>query len=142
VSDSVVGPPHADLTTQLLHSEENLLHLRAVYEPKLALDHPKPVVGLERLSCIGEERRMSGREVAVSGRSWSGSISCPIATMSRVGHELPQQLSLLVVRLEDRGDDLSQGRWQRWVWPIRLRGLGISPSIMSVHHFVIQTSGH
>jgi hypothetical protein len=52
---------------------------------------------------------MSGREVAVGGQSWSESISCTIATMSRVGHDLPQQLSLLVMRLEDRNDGLSQG---------------------------------
>jgi hypothetical protein len=57
------------------------------------------MVGLKRLSCLGEERWMSGREVAIGG--WSGSIPFPIATMSRVGHKLPQQLGLLVSRLND-----------------------------------------
>jgi hypothetical protein len=73
---------------QLLCGEESLLHLRAVQEPKLGLNHPKSVIGLERLSCLGEERRVSGCEVAVGSRSWGGSILCPLATTSRVGHQL------------------------------------------------------
>jgi hypothetical protein len=72
------------------------------------LHHLKPVISLKRLSCLGEERRVSGREVTVGGTSWSGSISCPIGTTSRVGHELPQQLSLLIVGLKDQVDRLSQ----------------------------------
>jgi hypothetical protein len=56
-------------TTQQLHGEESLLHLRAVLEPKLGLDYTKPVVSLEWLSCLGEERRMSDREVTIGG--WS-----------------------------------------------------------------------
>jgi hypothetical protein len=38
-SSGVVGPPCAGVTTQLMCGEEGLLHLRAVQEPKLALDH-------------------------------------------------------------------------------------------------------
>jgi hypothetical protein len=38
-------------------------------EAELGLHHPKPVVGLKRLSCLGEERRVRSREVAVGGRS-------------------------------------------------------------------------
>jgi hypothetical protein len=64
-SGGIVGPPHTGVTTQLLCGEEGLLHLRAVQEPKLGLDHPKPVIGLERLSCLDEERRVSGHEVSV-----------------------------------------------------------------------------
>jgi hypothetical protein len=60
-SAGVVGTPRAGVATQLLCDEEGLLHLRTVQEPKLGLDHPKPVIGLERLSCLGEERRVSGR---------------------------------------------------------------------------------
>jgi hypothetical protein len=88
-SDGVVGPPRVSVTTQLLCDEEGLLHIGAAQEYKLRVHHPKSVIGLKTLSCLGEERRVSGREVAVGGRSWSGSISCPIATMSGVGHELP-----------------------------------------------------
>jgi hypothetical protein len=87
-SGGVVGPPRASIITQLLHSEESLLQLRAVQEPKLGLDHPKLVIGLERLSCLGEKRRVSSHEVAVGSQSWSGSIPCHMATMSRVGHQL------------------------------------------------------
>jgi hypothetical protein len=97
----VVGPPRAGITPQLLCSEEGLLHLGAVQEPELGLHHPKPVVGLKRLSCLGEEWWVHSREVAVGGQSWSGSISCPIATMGGVGNELPQQLGLLIVGLKD-----------------------------------------
>jgi hypothetical protein len=68
--------------------EEGLLHLRAVQEPKLGLDHPKPVIGLERFSSLDEERWVSGHKVTVGSQSWSGSIPCPIATTSRVGHQL------------------------------------------------------
>jgi hypothetical protein len=115
-SDGVVGPPRAGITTQLLHGEEGLLHFSAAQEPKLGLHHPKPV---------------SGRKVAVGGRS--GGISCPISTMSRVGHELRQQLGLLVVGLKDRGDRLSQTwRWKRV--PVSLGALSSSPSVASVHH--------
>jgi hypothetical protein len=87
-SGGVVGPPHAGVTTQLLCGEEGLLHFRAVQDPKLRLDHLKLVIGLERLSCLGEERQVSGRKVAIGSQSWSGSIPHPMATMSRVGHQL------------------------------------------------------
>jgi hypothetical protein len=88
-SGGIVGPPRAGVTTQLLCGEESLLHFHVVQEPKLGLDHLKPVIGLERLSCLGEERRVSGHEVAIVSRGWSGRISCPMATTSRVGHQLP-----------------------------------------------------
>jgi hypothetical protein len=79
-SGGVVGPPCASVTTQLLHDEEGLLHFGAAQEPELKLHHPKPVISLERLSCLGEEQQVSGREAAVGGRSRS--ISSPIATTS------------------------------------------------------------
>jgi hypothetical protein len=69
VSGGVVGPPRAGVTPQLLRGEEGLLHFGATQEPKLGLHDPKPVVGLKRLSCLGEERRMRSREVTVGGRS-------------------------------------------------------------------------
>jgi hypothetical protein len=100
-SGGVVGPPRASITPQLLCGEEGLLHFGAAQEPELGLHDPKPVVGLKRLSCLGEERRMRGREVAVGGQSWSWSIPCPIATTGGVGHKLPQQLGLLVAGLKD-----------------------------------------
>jgi hypothetical protein len=68
-SGGVVGPPHASITPQLLRGEEGLLHLSAAQEPELGLHHPKPVVSLKRLSCLGEERLVHSREVAVGGRS-------------------------------------------------------------------------
>jgi hypothetical protein len=96
-SGGVVGSPCAGVTPQLLRGKEGLLHLDEAQEPELGLHHPKPVVGLKRLSCLGEERRVPSREVAVGGQSWSGSISCPNATTGGVDNELPQQLSLLIV---------------------------------------------
>jgi hypothetical protein len=68
-SGDVVNPLHDGITTQLLCGEESLLHVPAAQEPKLGLEHTKPVVGLERLSCLSEEQRMSDREVTVGGRS-------------------------------------------------------------------------
>jgi hypothetical protein len=97
------------------------------------------VISLERLSYLGEERRVSGCEVTEGG--WSGIILGPIATTSRVGHELTQQLGLLVLGLKDRGDRLSQP-WRWRLVPISLGALGPSPSITSVHHSVIQTYYH
>jgi hypothetical protein len=85
-SGGVVGPPRTGVATRLLYEEEGLLHFHAVQEPKLGLDHPKLVIGLERLSCLGEERRVSGRKVAIGSGSWSGSVPHPMATVSRVGH--------------------------------------------------------
>jgi hypothetical protein len=141
VSGDIVGPQHVGVVTQLLHGEESLLHLHTMQTPKFGLDHPKPVIGLERLFCLGEERLVSGRKVAIGSRSWSRSIPCPMATMSRVGHQLPQQLGLLITGLKDRSDRLSQGRRQRRA-PVWVSGLEITPSILSVHHSVIQTSFH
>jgi hypothetical protein len=100
-SGGIIGPPRAGVAPQLLHGEEGLLHLGAAQGPELGLHHPKPVVGLQRLSCLGEERRVRSREVVVGGQSWSWSISCPIATTIGVGNELLQQLGLLIVRLKD-----------------------------------------
>jgi hypothetical protein len=140
-SGGVVGPPCASVTTPLIHGEEGLLHFGAAQEPKLELHHQKPVISLERLSCLGEERWVSSREVAIGGRSRSGSIPGSIATTSRVGHELTQQLSLLVPGLEDHDDHLSQTwRWMRVL--VSLEALGPSPSVTSVHHPVIQTHHH
>jgi hypothetical protein len=108
VSAGVVDPPRAGVTLQLLHDEEGLLHLGAAQEPKLGLHHPKPVVGLQRLSYLCEERWVHSREVVVGGQSRSWSISYPIATTGGVGNKLPQQLGLLILGLKDRGDRLSQ----------------------------------
>jgi hypothetical protein len=117
------------------------LHLGAAQESKLGLHHPKPVVGPKRLSCIGEERWMRSREIAVGGQSWSWSIPCPIATTCEVGNELPQQLGLLVVGLKDRGDRLSQTwRWRRV--PVPLGVLGPISHVVSFHHSAIQTGNH
>jgi hypothetical protein len=66
-SGGVVGPPRNGVTPQLLCGEEGLLHFSAAQEPKLGLHDPKPVVSLKRLSCLGEERWMRSREVAVGG---------------------------------------------------------------------------
>jgi hypothetical protein len=63
VSGGVVGPLRAGVTPQLLRGEEGLLHLGAAQEPELGLHH------LKRLSCLGEERQVHSREVAVGG--WS-----------------------------------------------------------------------
>jgi hypothetical protein len=130
-SGSVVGPPRAGVATQLLRGEESLLHLGAAQEPKLGLHHSKPMISLEGFSSLGEERRVSSRELAIGGRS--GSISCPIATTSGVGHELPQQLGLLVTGLKDRSDRLSQARRWRRV-SVLLGALGPSSSVAGVHH--------
>jgi hypothetical protein len=125
----------------VLSGEEGLLHLGAVQEAELGLHHPKPVVGLQRLSCLGEERRVCSYKVVVGGQSWSWSISRPIATTGGVSNELPLQLGLLVVGLKDRGDRLSQ-TW-RWRWiPVPLGVLGPISHVVSVHHYVIQTCYH
>jgi hypothetical protein len=87
-SGGIGGPPRAGVTTQLLCNKEGLLHLRVVQEPNLRLDHPNLVIGLERLSCLSEERRVSGHKVTVGSQSWSGSIPYPMAVTSRVGHQL------------------------------------------------------
>jgi hypothetical protein len=87
-SGGLASPPRATVTPQLLRGEEGLLHFGAAQEPELGLHHPKPVVSLKRLSCLGEERRVCSRKVAVCGQSWSWSIPCPIATTGGVGNEL------------------------------------------------------
>jgi hypothetical protein len=54
---------------------------------------------------------------------------------------LPQQLGLLVVRLKDRGDRLSQ----TWRWrqiPVPLGVLGLISHVASVHHSAIQICYH
>jgi hypothetical protein len=98
-SGSVVGPPCTGIPTQLLRSKGGLLHFGVAQEPDLGLHHLKPVTGLKRLSCLNEERWVSGCEVTVGARSRS--LFCPIATMISVGHELPQQLGLFIMGLKD-----------------------------------------
>jgi hypothetical protein len=88
MSGGVVGSPRTGITTQLLCGKEGLLHFRAVQEPKLVLNYPESMIGLERLSCLGEEQRVSGYKVAVGSQSSSGSIPCPMAATGRVGHQL------------------------------------------------------
>jgi hypothetical protein len=66
-SGGIVGPPRTGIATQLLRSEESLLQLCAVLEPKLGLNHPKPMISLGRLSYLSEERRVSGCELTVCG---------------------------------------------------------------------------
>jgi hypothetical protein len=73
----------------MLHDKEGLLYLDVAQEPELGLHHPKPVVSLQRLSYLGEERRLRSHKVTVGGQSWSWSISRPIATTGGVGNELP-----------------------------------------------------
>jgi hypothetical protein len=70
--------------------------LCAVDEPKLGLNCTKLVLGLQSLSCLSEDWSMSSRKISKGGWSWSGGVPSPITTMSGVGHELSQQLSLLV----------------------------------------------
>jgi hypothetical protein len=141
VSGGVVGPPRTGVTPQLLRGKEGLLHLGVAQEPKLGLHHPKPVVGLKRLSYLSEERWVRSRDVIVGDWSWSRSISCPIATTGRVDNELLQQLGLLIAGLKYQGDCLSQTwRWRRV--PVPLGVLGPIPSVVSVHHSVIQTCYH
>jgi hypothetical protein len=101
VSGSVVGPPHTCVSPQLPCGEEDLLILCAVQEPKLGLDRLKLVVGLQKLSCLSKERQVSSRKFSVGGRSWSRVVPSPIVTTHRVGHELSQQLNLLIPCLED-----------------------------------------
>jgi hypothetical protein len=118
-SGSVVGPPRASVTPQLLCGEEGLLHFGAAQEPELGLHDPKPMVGLKRLSCLDKERQMRSREVAVGGRSWTCCIPCPIATTGGIGHELPQQFNLLITGFKNRGDRLRQiWRWRRIPVPL------------------------
>jgi hypothetical protein len=132
---------HALASMQLLRGEEGLLHFSVAQEPKHGLHHLKPVISHKRLSCLSEKRWVSGREDAVGGRSWSGSISCPIAPTSGVGCELLWQLGLLIVGLKDQGDCLSQTwQWRRVLVPLGV--LGPSPSIANVHHSIIQTCYH
>jgi hypothetical protein len=140
-SGGVVGPPHAQISPQLLCSEEGLLNLSAVQEPEHGLNHMKPVVGFQRFSCLSEERWVSGCEVPIGGGSLSMVVPSPVASTSwsGVGHELSQQFGLLIPRLDVGGNSLGEGRW--WVWvPVRHTKLRITPPIASVHHSIIQMS--
>jgi hypothetical protein len=140
-SGNVVGPPCARISPQLLCCEESLLSLCVVHESELGLNHVKPVIGLQRFSCLSEEQRVGGREVPICGGSLSMVVSSPVAPTSWSGvvHELPWQLGLLIPRLEDGGNSLSQGRWRGWV-PVQQIRLMVIPPIASVHHSIIQIS--
>jgi hypothetical protein len=75
-------------------------------------------------------------ELRLGVQGLSLGIPRPIAATTRVVHELAQQFGLLIPRLEDGGDGLSQGR-QWWRVAIWLSGPGVIPSIASVHHAII-----
>jgi hypothetical protein len=142
-SGGVVGPPCTRISSQLLCDEEGLLSLCAVQKTKHGINHVKQVISLQRLSCLSEERRVGGREVPIDGGGLSMVLPSPVASTSKsgVGHELLQQLGLLVLRLEDGGNSLGQGWWWGWV-PVRQIRLGITPPIAGVHHSIIEMSYH
>jgi hypothetical protein len=102
----------------------------AAKEPKHELNGMNPMVGLKQFSCFSKGWWAGCQEIRQS-------LGVPhlIATTNRVVHELAQQFSLLVPRLENGDNGLSQGWW--WRWRIRLSGSGITPSIATVHHAII-----
>jgi hypothetical protein len=135
-SGGEVGPPCPSVAQELLCCKECLLMFGITKEPELGLNGTKLMIGLKRFSCFGEGWRAGCQELRIGGRSLPLGVPHPIATTSRVVHELVQQFGLLVPRLEDGGDGLSQGwRWRRVA--NRLSSPGITPSIAIVHHTVI-----
>jgi hypothetical protein len=137
LSGGVVGPPCTSIPQQLLCDKEGVLMFYAAGEPELGLDGSQPMVLHLRLTRFGEGRGMSGQKFPIGGWSLTLSVLHSIPTTSEVLHELAQQLSLLIPRLRDGGDGLSQGRWQRWS-PVLMSGISLSPSVVSVHHSVMQ----
>jgi hypothetical protein len=89
-SGGEVGPPCPSIAQKLLHCKECLLVLGAAKEPKLELNGTKPMIGLKRFSCFSEGWRAGYQEIRIGGQSQSLGISCAIAAMSRVVHELAQ----------------------------------------------------
>jgi hypothetical protein len=80
---------------------------------------------------------VGGQKLRIGALGMTASIADSLASTGGICHEKVQQLDLFLPGLQDGCDDLSQGEW-RWWRPIRLRGLGVGPSIASVHHSVIQ----
>jgi hypothetical protein len=117
--------------------KQRLLILGTVEEFELRLDGAKPMVGLQRLTRFGKSPRLGCQKFNIGASCLISSIIDSGAFMVGIGHEEVQQLSLLNPRLMGGCEDLSQGRRRRRVL-IRLRGIGICPSITSAHHAIIQ----
>jgi hypothetical protein len=100
--DGLACPLHHPMTHDHQTRGQSLC---ALQEPKLGLDHSKPGIDLERLSCLGEEQRVSSREVTVGSRSWSGSIPCPMATPEQSWP--PVAIAARSVRHETQGSQRS-----------------------------------
>jgi hypothetical protein len=81
-SGYVDGPPRTRISPQLLCGEEDFLSFHAAQEPELELNHVKLVIGFQRLSCLSEERRVSGHEVSICGWSLSMVVPSPVASTS------------------------------------------------------------
>jgi hypothetical protein len=61
-----VDPPKTHESTKLLGHEQGLLDLSAVQKPKLGLNDAKPVIRLQRISCLGKRRRVCHQEVSLA----------------------------------------------------------------------------
>jgi hypothetical protein len=64
-SGGEIGPPRTCGSTKLLGHEQSLLDLSAVQKSKLGLDDVKPVIHLQRISCLDKRRRVHRQEVSV-----------------------------------------------------------------------------
>jgi hypothetical protein len=64
-SGGEVSPPSNHGSMKLLGCEQSLLDLSAVQKPKLGLDDAKPILRLQRISCLGKCQRVRCQEVGV-----------------------------------------------------------------------------
>ena len=63
-----VGPPRARQALKLMGSKEHLFVILASEERKLLLDHPEPVIGIQSILSLRENRRLSPQKSEKSSR--------------------------------------------------------------------------
>jgi hypothetical protein len=106
-SGGEVGPPSTHGSTKLLGHEQSLLDLSAVQKPKLGLDDAKPVIRLQRISCLSKRQRVHCQEVGIGSHHPWLAVGRAHLTLHEVLRQYPHELVL-------RGQQLLEAHG--WWW--------------------------
>jgi hypothetical protein len=112
-SGGEVSPPSTHESTKLLGHKQCLLEISAAQQPKLGLNDVKPVIRLQRISCLGKRRRVHHQEVSVGSLHPWLAVGQAHLMLHKVLLQHPHELVL-------RGQQLLEAhgrqRWRWWWW--------------------------
>jgi hypothetical protein len=109
-SGGEVSPPSTRGSTKLLGREQGLLDLSIVQKLKFGLNDTKPVICLQRISCLGKHWQVRCQEVGVGSLHPWLAVGRACLTLHEVLRQHPHELVLHGQQL------LEAHRRQRWRW--------------------------